>query len=82
MARHDRVPGSRRLARFGRPERFGDHKLDTGLWPEIEGGVRDLARLEGEFHVVTGPVFQDARLRELCARAARLRARTGRLFPP
>jgi hypothetical protein len=38
----------RRLARLVRPERFGDHKLDTGLWPEIEGAIRDLAHLEGD----------------------------------
>lgn len=44
------------------------HRLNTGLWSEIEGAVRGLARRDGEIYVVTGPVFQGADLQALRGR--------------
>lgn len=44
------------------------HQLNTGLWSEIEGAVRGLARRDGEVYVVTGPMFRGADLQALHGR--------------
>lgn len=63
-----------------------NHPLNTGLWSDIEGAVRALARREGELHVVTGPLFVGEQLQALRGRVfvpshvwkAVLNPRTGR----
>ncbi|MBB3952605.1 DNA/RNA endonuclease G (NUC1) [Aureimonas jatrophae] len=34
-----------------------NHRLNTGVWSQIEETVRDVATLDGEAWVVTGPLF-------------------------
>lgn len=43
-------------------------ELNRNLWEAIERATRGLARQEGSLYVVTGPVFQGARLRQLRGR--------------
>lgn len=62
------------------------HRLNTGLWSQIEGAIRTLARREGELYVVTGPLFVGQQLQSLRNRViipshvfkAVLNPRTGR----
>lgn len=43
-------------------------EANRGLWEGVESGVRTLATRRGELYVVTGPVFQGARLQQLRGR--------------
>lgn len=47
-----------------------DRKMNARLWADIEQDVRQLARRHGTIYVVTGPVFEGAKLDSLRGRVA------------
>lgn len=42
-----------------------NHRLNTGLWSQIEETVRDVALLDGDVWIVTGPLFQGQDVRAI-----------------